>query len=111
MLGDLKESAIQARLPNKNIDLARRKNSNKNIFDQIESESDLLAAAGKLDCVNSCLGNAGLPLYLITLLGAACAVGCAITAGLGCFICVSAVFGSYLGVGAACLQKCGYRIR
>jgi hypothetical protein len=111
VLEDLKDSATQARLPNQNINLAEGNKSDKSIFNQMESESNLLAAAVKLDCLNSCLSNAGIPLYLVTLLGAACGFACAITAGLGCLLCASTVFGGALGVGASCLQRCGYRIR
>lgn len=62
------------------------------------------------ECLNACLSNAGLPLYLLALIGTVCAVACAITAGFGCFACLSALLGGLLGVGLRCLVNCGYAV-
>ena len=74
------------------------------------SQASLVLVAQAFSCLNNCLSAIGVPLYIIGLLGAACSVACALTAGLGCFYCAAAVFGAYAGAGAACLRNCGYRV-
>jgi hypothetical protein len=65
------------------------------------------ANAVSFSCLNRCLSNAGVPFALLGLIGAACAVACAFTAGLGCAACLGFVLGGYGGVIAACLRICG----
>lgn len=72
-------------------------------------QASLVILAQAFSCLNDCLSDVGVPLYIIGLLGAACSVACAITAGLGCFYCAAAI-GAYAGAGIACLQSCGYRV-
>ena len=62
------------------------------------------------DCLNACLSSAGLPLYLLALIGVVCAIACAITAGFGCFACLSGLLGGLLGTGLRCLVNCGYAV-
>lgn len=62
------------------------------------------------DCLNACLSNAGLPLYLLALIATICAIACAITVGFGCFACLSGLLGGLLGVGLRCLVNCGYAV-
>lgn len=59
-------------------------------------------------CLNDCLSNAGVPLFLITLVAMVCAIACAVTAGLGCAICLGGTLGAWLSVGTTCLRRCGY---
>ncbi len=63
-----------------------------------------------LRCLNDCLSNAGVPLFLITLVAMVCAIACAVTAGLGCAICLGATLGAWASVGTTCLRRCGYSI-
>jgi hypothetical protein len=74
-------------------------------------QASLVAVGSPLSCLNSCLASAGLPTWLIGTLGAICALACAVTAGTGCFVCAAAVLGSFLGLGAACFERCGFRTR
>jgi hypothetical protein len=50
-----------------------------------------------------CLNKAGVMSATIGLLGAACAVACAITAGTGCLACVAAVLGGNTGMMGTCV--------
>jgi hypothetical protein len=69
-----------------------------------------VAQPQSIKCLNSCLSNAGIPFYILGLIGVGCGVACAITAGLGCFACLAATLGGYLGVGLRCLKNCGYPV-
>lgn len=100
-------------LPNQNF--VKQGQATKELFlEELNSSSSdqasLVIVAQAFSCLNNCLSAIGVPLYIIGFLGAACSVACALTAGLGCFYCAAAVFGAYAGAGAACLQRCGYRV-
>lgn len=66
------------------------------------------AGVSDINCLNECLSNNGVPLYLISLIGIICAIACLGTAGLACYICLGGVLGGYLGIGGSCLENCGY---
>lgn len=53
--------------------------------------------------LNKCLSNAGISAWIVALVGSACAVGCAITAGAGCVACVVGVAGFAGGSVAGCV--------
>lgn len=57
-------------------------------------------------CFLQCLSNSGIPSYVVTLIGAACGVGCAVTAGSGCIACALVVVAGYGGIGLGCAQHC-----
>lgn len=63
-------------------------------------------ADGWWSCFRQCLAAMGVPAYFITLVGAACAVVCGLTAGAGCVICILAVLAAYGSIGVTCAEHC-----
>lgn len=87
---------------------------NKSDFEVDSDESTNVLSYFKPDTANAasfyakfkkCLEDAGVATWVIGAIGAACAVGCAVTAGIGCVACVTAVAGSYGNVGVFCLNR------
>ncbi len=109
---DLGEIVING-LPNQDF-VAQGQAIKKLFLEELNSspsdQASLVILSQTFSCLNNCLSAIGVPLYIVGLIGAACSVACAITAGLGCFVCASAIFGAYAGAGVACLQNCGYGV-
>ena len=53
--------------------------------------------------LNTCLNNAGIPAWIVGGLSIACGVACAITAGVGCGVCLAAAIGGWSGTVTACV--------
>jgi hypothetical protein len=64
-----------------------------------------VAQVGWWDRLNSCLSSAGIHWAVITLVSAACAAACVVTAGTACLLCISAVIGGSSGTIAGCIQQ------
>jgi hypothetical protein len=64
------------------------------------------ASAVSISCVNRCLASQGIAGYALVLIGAACSVACAGTAGLACYPCIGAIVGGAGGTIAACISNC-----
>ena len=57
-------------------------------------------------CFLQCLSDSGIPAYVVTMIGAVCGVGCAVSAGAGCIMCALTVVAGYGGIGVGCAQHC-----
>ncbi len=54
--------------------------------------------------LNTCLANQGVPAWIVTGLSIICAAACAVTAGVGCVLCIAAAAGFSSGVVYACVD-------
>ncbi|MBF6334099.1 hypothetical protein [Nocardia transvalensis] len=70
-----------------------------------ERDSTLRRVGVNWDGVNKCLSSAGVPTWVISAISAACAIGCAVSAGAGCVICASGAAGGWASEIAYCIKN------
>ncbi|QHT57637.1 hypothetical protein GXP71_17195 [Cellulomonas sp. H30R-01] len=65
--------------------------------------SGVQQAGFSLNKLKQCLSDAGIPAWVGVLIGSACGVVCAFTAGAGCIACAVAALGFNSGIVSACI--------
>lgn len=75
---------------------------------QIQNERDGVTtyASGGWSCISDCLSNAGISMWLIGLIGTACAGVCLVSAGTGCAPCLVGLGMTQIQVFFNCDDKC-----
>jgi hypothetical protein len=58
------------------------------------------------DCMNDCLADQGIPAWVVTSIGIACAAICVVTVGVGCFGCIASAAGVAAGTIWHCIGEC-----
>lgn len=81
----------------------------ENLENQNESQTDspiATAASGYWGCMNNCLAAGGVSSWMIGLIGTACAIVCAGTAGAGCIPCLTGLGMTQIQIFFNCSDKC-----
>lgn len=76
---------------------------------QIQAENNGIstyASGGGWSCISDCLSNAGISMWLIGLIGTACAAVCLVSAGTGCAPCLVGLGMTQIQVFFDCDAKC-----
>lgn len=73
---------------------------------QAQSDQPMTMASGYWGCMNDCLASGGVSSWMIGLIGTACAIVCAGTAGAGCIPCLTGLGMTQIQIFFNCDAKC-----